>query len=144
MRRVHHPTVPDVDADMAEPEEEEQVAGLHSRGRHRASVVVERVGAVRELDAEASICPVDEARAVEPARGRDPAPSIRDADFSDGKGCRAFPDRARRSARDRRVAGSGRVRHLSEAREDERGKCERLQTAANGGRQRGGRERLAG
>ena len=70
VRRVHHPPTADVDADVSEPGEEEQVAGLHPGSRDSPTVVVERVRAVRERDAQPCVRPVDEPRAVEAGRGR--------------------------------------------------------------------------
>ena len=67
--RVNHPAVTDVDADVPEPGKEEQVARLQLGTCYRSAQFMERVGAVWKLDAQPSVRPVDEPRAVE-AGGR--------------------------------------------------------------------------
>jgi hypothetical protein len=66
---VHHPAVTDVDADVAEPGKEEQIASLHLGTWYRPAKFMKRVRAVWKLDAQPSVRPVDESRAVEAAGG---------------------------------------------------------------------------
>src|SRR5436305_14561896 len=65
VRRVDEAPAADVDADMSEPVEEDEVAGLELRHRDRAAVAVLRVRAVREGDADLPVHVHHEARAVE-------------------------------------------------------------------------------
>ncbi len=68
--------IADVDADMTEPVEEDEVAGLELVARHR-DAVVELVGSVvRQRDADLRVDEHHEPGAVEAAR-RGPAPDVR-------------------------------------------------------------------
>jgi len=49
---VHHPPATEVQADVAEALEEEDVAGLYSRLAYTASLAVERVRVMREVDGD--------------------------------------------------------------------------------------------
>jgi Epoxide hydrolase N terminus len=91
VRRVDHPSAPDVDPDMPETGEEEQIAALHPGPCNVSTLVVERVRAVREFDAQSPVRPVDESGTVEAGRGR-AAPPIRDAHLSHGDRRRSFPN----------------------------------------------------
>jgi hypothetical protein len=83
VRRVHHLPVADVEADVTEAVEEEDVAGLEVRRRDAPALAVQRVRAVRELDADAPVRPAHETRAVEAVRGGLTAPAVRSADRVD-------------------------------------------------------------
>ena len=80
LRRVHHPSAPEVEADVPEPLEEEDVARLHAPLPHPAPLAVQRIRAVREIDSDPSVRPAHEARAVEATRRRLAAPAIRRPD----------------------------------------------------------------
>ena len=81
VRRVNHSPAPDVDADVPEPGEDEHVAGPHARTCDAPARVNQRVGTVRECEAEPAVRPVDEPRAVKAARRRGASPAIRHSDF---------------------------------------------------------------
>jgi hypothetical protein len=148
VRCMHHAPAADVDADVSEPGEEEQVPGLHPGARYAAALVVERVRAVWNLNAQSCIGPVDEPGAVEAARRRGTAPSIRHADLSQGDRGRALADGGLWNPGERSVpsrclpsnsCGCIVLWKCASAGEDDRGKSERQQTAAKGGRHEGER-----
>src|SRR6188472_1048884 len=68
LRRVDHPAVADVEADVPQAAEEDEVAGAHRGEPDVATDAVERSSVVRQADPEPSVDPRDEAGAVE-ARG---------------------------------------------------------------------------
>jgi hypothetical protein len=137
MWRVHHASVTRVDADVPESRKEEQVAGLHSGASYPPPLVVERVRAVREVDAESPVGPVDKAGAVEPPGGRYASPSIRDPDCLECNRRRSLSDGPLGNRRPRSVASGPGERAgsmIQGAAEDDRDKCERKQRAAEGRR----------
>src|SRR5919108_3049258 len=75
VRRVHHTTAANVEANVAKAVEEEDVARLHASTSDSPAVAVESVRAVRQVDADAQIAPADEPGAVE-ARRRFTAPAV--------------------------------------------------------------------
>src|SRR6187551_3539494 len=79
MRCVDEAPATDVDADVAEPVEEDEVAGLKVAQRDRAAVAVLGVRAVRERDPDLREDVHHEAGAVEPGR-RSAAPYVRRAE----------------------------------------------------------------
>lgn len=149
VRCVHHAPPADVDAHVSESWEEEQVARHHSGSGDASGLVVERIRTVWEFNAQAPIRPVDESGAVEAAGGRGPSPSIGHPDLSDGDRGRAFADGRlgnhgeRRSVPSRSLSRDGRgcilLWECVGTAEDERGKSERQQRAAEGGRHGGKR-----
>jgi hypothetical protein len=148
VRCVHHAPAPDVDADVSEPGKEEQVAGLHSGSRDAPSLVVERVRAVWEGNAQPSVGPVDQPGAIEAGCGGGASPSIRHADLSDGDRRCALTDGRPRSPGLPRVprgrlpgdrCSCTRRRACVGRGEDDRGKRERQQGAAERVRHRGER-----
>src|SRR5262245_51198558 len=64
---------------MAEPAEEDEIAGLEAPAADAAPDVEVGIGAVRQLDPEALVDVVDEPGAVEAARAR-AAPAVGDAE----------------------------------------------------------------
>ena len=72
LRRVDHAPVADVEADVAEPPEEDEVAGPQVPAADRAADAVERGRVVRQLDAEPAVDPGDESGAVESRRRAPP------------------------------------------------------------------------
>ena len=68
LRRMDHPAVTDVEADVAEPVEEDEVAGLQVAAVDRPAVGVLGGGVVRQPDPELLVDVGDEAGAVEPTR----------------------------------------------------------------------------
>jgi hypothetical protein len=140
MRRMHHATVADVDANVPEPRKKQQVAGPHSRTCYLSPPVIEFVRAVREHNADSPVRPVDEPRAVEPTGRRCASPSVRDADLPDGDRRGTLAEGRQRNCSERSVP-SGRLSGYSVRRADagaaegDRGKRERQQGAAEGGRQ---------
>ena len=105
VRRVDELSVADVDPDVAEPVEEDEVAGLELAPRHRDGIRVAplRDGVVRQRDADLGVGVHDEARAVEAAGAR-AALHVRGAEV-------AHRDARRRrcsGARDRAACGSRR------------------------------------
>jgi hypothetical protein len=60
VRRMHHASAADVDADMSEPRKEEQVARLHLGTCYGPAQVMERVRAVWKFDPQPPVSPVDE------------------------------------------------------------------------------------
>src|SRR5205085_8572733 len=81
VRRVDEAVAADVDADMAEPVEEDEVAGLEIAPRDRGTHPVLRVRAVRQRDADLREGVHHEAGTVEARRGR-PAPPVRNAEVA--------------------------------------------------------------
>src|SRR6476661_8632160 len=65
MRCMDEVAVADVDADVAEPVEEDEVAGLQRSACHTLAAVGLRVARVGEGDAEVAVHVADEAGAVE-------------------------------------------------------------------------------
>jgi len=144
MRRVHHASAANVNADVSEPGKEEQVAGPHSGSCHAPSLVVERVRAVRQPNAQPPVRPVDKPGAVEPGWGG-PSPSIRHANLFDGDSRRALADGRHRNRRERivpirRLPGNRcrctLRRAYTDTAEGDRGKRVRQQGAAERGRHR--------
>ena len=145
-RRVHHASSSQVDADVPEPPEEDEVARLHPGARHSPAHSIERVRAVWELDAQSSVRPVDEPRAVETTGGGASSPDIRNADRLERDPGSAFAHGSSRSrslprmAGPRRVDRRGRTLHATQhtrvsadrtgAAEQARGECERKQQVA--------------
>ena len=84
LRRVHHPSAPEVETDVPEAFEEEEVTRLQPRLGNASTFAVESVRAVWEIDPDSAIRPADEARAVEAARGRLAAPPVGNADNLQG------------------------------------------------------------
>src|SRR5262245_13224223 len=83
-RRVDHPAVADVDPDVRDRlergvgvGEEDQVAGPQLDRRDPDGRVVLRLGGPRQLDADLTVRPLDEARAVEGRAGARAAPDVR-------------------------------------------------------------------
>src|SRR5207247_2335197 len=62
VRSMNEAAVPDVEPDMAEPIEEDEVAGLERAPRDPVAEVEVGVGAVRQLDSEALVDVTHEAR----------------------------------------------------------------------------------
>ena len=79
MRRVDELPAADVDADVAEPVEEDEITRLELIARHGCSVAVLGAGVVRQGDPYLAEDVGHEARAVEPARRR-AAPDVRRAE----------------------------------------------------------------
>src|SRR2546423_10347557 len=92
VRRVDEAAVPDVHPDVAEPAEEDQVAGLQRPAPDPPAEIEVRVGAVGQVDAELPVDVANEPGAVEAARTA-AAPAIRDADEAPGIGGRPDADR---------------------------------------------------
>ncbi len=139
--RVHHPTVADVEADMAESIEDEDIARLHPRLTDSTTLAVQRVRAVRQIYPHAPVRPAHEARAVEAGCGRLAAPAIRRPDGLERDLHGPFGARRRRRLLARRpVVRAARVvdgahRARGDAGDDDR-KRERKQAAAGAGRHR--------
>ncbi len=163
MRRVHHASAADVQADMTESGEHEHVARLHPPPWDAPTLAIEGVGGPWDLDAEPAVSPVDEAGAVEPARGGGASPSVLNADRPErvsrdtlaegslgsrpGRRYRLGPEPVRQR-RWLRLLGCARsagmepgVRLSRRAREDARGKGERKQSSAEWVRHRERNER---
>jgi hypothetical protein len=103
---------------------------------------MERVRAVWKFEAKPPVRPVDEPRAVEAGGGGGASPSLWHAAGAEGdcrRACAKGPDRMRTLRGRPRGCGPGdrRIRIMGQpcnaTAEDDRGKCERQQGAAEGG-----------
>ena len=98
LRRVHHPSPAEIEADMAEAVEEEEVAGAKVRALYGAADLELGRGTVRQLDAETPVDPARQAGAVE-AAGPRTSPDVRRADLAKRDPCGALAERNRLLAR---------------------------------------------
>src|SRR5437764_664815 len=85
VRRVDEAALPDVHPDVAEPAEEDEVAGLQRPAPDPPAEVEVRVRAVRQVDPEPPVDITNEPGAVEAARTA-ATPAVRDADEVPGIG----------------------------------------------------------
>src|SRR5581483_10382327 len=80
VRRMDEPAVADVDADMAAPVEEDEVAGSHVPAADVLAEPAVREARMRERDPEVGVHEADEAGAVESRARGGAAPRVPDAD----------------------------------------------------------------
>src|SRR4029079_8885936 len=76
--RMNHAALAEVQADVAEPLEEQDVASLELSRRNAPALCVQRVGAVRKVDPHPAVRPAHEPRAIESTGRRFATPPVGD------------------------------------------------------------------